>query len=111
MVDEMTSILMSDPVLSRFRTVLDRIYGDRIARMVLFGSHARGDARPDSDWDIAVFLKEPMETEAEACRLADAGIDILVDTGAVINSVRLPAARWTDRTGFMAELRRDGIAL
>ena len=52
-----------------------------------------------------------METEAEACRLADAGIDILVDTGAVINSVRLPAARWTDRTGFMAELRRDGIAL
>ena len=63
--------------------------------------------RPDSDWDIAVFLKEPMETEA--LRLADAGIDILLDTGAVINSMRLPAGSWDDRTGFMGEIRREGI--
>ena len=80
-------------------------------RIVLFGSRAGGNARPDPDWDIAVFLKEPMETEAEALRLADAGIDILLDTGAVINSVRLPAGSWDKRTGFMREIRREGIVL
>ncbi|HXO92171.1 MAG TPA: nucleotidyltransferase domain-containing protein [Stellaceae bacterium] len=34
----------------RFRAALDDIYGPRIERVVLFGSHARGDARPDSDY-------------------------------------------------------------
>jgi predicted nucleotidyltransferase len=33
----------------RFRAALDDIYGPRIERVVLFGSHARGDARPESD--------------------------------------------------------------
>ena len=46
-----------DPILRRFRAALDRLYGDRIERVVLFGSRARGDAREDSDYDVAVFLK------------------------------------------------------
>ena len=34
----------------RFRAALDDIYGPRIERVVLFGSHGRGDARPESDY-------------------------------------------------------------
>ena len=33
-----------DPILSRYRAALDHIYGDRVARVVLYGSRARGDA-------------------------------------------------------------------
>jgi predicted nucleotidyltransferase len=29
-----------DPVLIRFRAALDRVYGDRVERVVLFGSRA-----------------------------------------------------------------------
>lgn len=29
--------------------------GDRLVAVVLFGSRARGDARPDSDWDLLVI--------------------------------------------------------
>ena len=47
----------SDPILKRFRAALDALYGDRIERVVLFGSRARGDTREDSDYDVAVFLK------------------------------------------------------
>ena len=36
---------IDDPILNRFRTALDALYGDRIERIVLFGSRARGDAR------------------------------------------------------------------
>ena len=48
---------IDDPVLVRFRKALGEIYGNQIDRVVLFGSRARGDARPDSDYDVAVFLK------------------------------------------------------
>jgi predicted nucleotidyltransferase len=27
-------------------------------RLILFGSQARGDARPDSDWDLIVLLNK-----------------------------------------------------
>ena len=42
----MTVQVTQDPVLQRYRAVLDALYGDRIARVVLFGSRARGDAGP-----------------------------------------------------------------
>jgi hypothetical protein len=35
----------SDPVLKRFRAPLATLYGDRIERVVLYGSRARGDAQ------------------------------------------------------------------
>ena len=46
-----------DPILSRFRAALQEVYGERIERVVLFGSRARGDFQPDSDYDVAVFLR------------------------------------------------------
>ena len=45
-------------MLTRFRKVLDEMYGSRLDRVVLYGSRARGDARPDSDDDVAVFLHD-----------------------------------------------------
>ena len=40
---------LDDPILKRFRAAVTSICGDRVARVVLFGSRARGDAEPDSD--------------------------------------------------------------
>jgi predicted nucleotidyltransferase len=40
---------------ARFRTALTEMYGDRLERVVLFSSRARGDAQPDSDYDVAIF--------------------------------------------------------
>ncbi|MGD0109449.1 MAG: nucleotidyltransferase domain-containing protein [Rhodopila sp.] len=48
-----------DPILDRFRQALTDAYGSKLERVVLFGSHARGEERPDSDYDIAVFIHDP----------------------------------------------------
>jgi predicted nucleotidyltransferase len=107
----MVSRTIDDPILKRFRGALHDIYGDRLERVVLFGSHARGDARQDSDYDIAVFVKDLGPLPNELDRLADLETDILYDTGAVINALPFAAGAYKDRTGFMAELRRDGLDL
>jgi predicted nucleotidyltransferase len=100
-----------DPILQRFRAALDRIYGDRIERVVLFGSRARGDARQDSDYDIAVFLKDPGRFWDEVDRLVEIETDILYDTGAVINAMPYRAGAYEERTSLMREIRREGIDL
>jgi predicted nucleotidyltransferase len=37
---------------------LERSFGDRLVAVALFGSRARGDARPDSDWDLLVVARD-----------------------------------------------------
>jgi uncharacterized protein len=101
----------ADPILTRFRSALRQAYGERIERVVLFGSRARGDARPDSDYDIAVFLKSFETFGAEAARIAAIETDILYDTGAVINAMPFKAGADSERTGLMRELRQDGLDL
>src|SRR6202007_2003542 len=70
--------------LQRIRTSLGAIYGDRIERLVLFGSRARGDASEASDYDIAVFLQDLTDRWSEFHRLADLRTDILAETGAFL---------------------------
>lgn len=100
-----------DPIMSRFRAALDEVYGPRLERVVLFGSRARGDARPDSDYDVAIFLTDLESLGQEADRIAEIETDILYDTGVVINALPFEAGAYREPAGLMAELRREGLDL
>ena|SRR5579871_6648808 len=100
-----------DPILSRFRRELDTIYGDRIDRIVLFGSRARGDGQADSDYDIAIFLHGFSDRWREMDKLVPLVTDIIEQTGAVIHPLPYGAGAWRERTPLMHEVRRDGVDL
>jgi predicted nucleotidyltransferase len=101
----------NNQILTRFRAALAEVYGDRLERVVLYGSRARGDHRPDSDYDIAVFIKDGGSFYDESERLAVITTDILEGTGAVISATPFPAGAYRERTGFMHELGKDGLDL
>lgn len=102
----------ADPiVLAKFRAALNALYGNRIERVVLYGSRARGDARQDSDYDVAVFLENLDDRWAEADRIALATIGVLDETGAVIHAMPYRAGAYQERTPLMHELRREGVDL
>ncbi len=97
-------------ILERFRRALGEVYGAKLERVVLYGPRARGDARPDSYYDIGVFIHEPEGYWQESQRLAEIEADLLDDTGAVINTMPFRAGGYNDRPGLMSELRHGGIA-
>jgi len=103
--------IADDPVLSRFRAALAEAYGNRLERAVLFGSRARGNSRPDSDYDIAVFIRDPGNWLDEVVRLADLGTDILMDTGAVISAKPFRAGAYNEALPLMDSIRREGLDL
>ena len=86
----------NNPILTRFRATLDEIYGPRLERVMLYGSRARGDARDDSDYDVAVFLRDMPDRIAELYRLADISTAILDETGAFIHAMAYPAGFYND---------------
>jgi uncharacterized protein len=102
----------NNPILKRFRTALNEMYGDRLERVVLFGSRARGDADEESDYDIAVFLRDMSDPPAEMNRLADLATDILYTGGPFIHAMPYPAGSYSDeRTPLMQAIRAEGIDL
>jgi predicted nucleotidyltransferase len=98
-----------DHILRRVRAALNEFYGDRIERVVLFGSRARGDAHEASDYDVAVFLIDLTDRWRELHRLADLRTEILADTGAFIEARPFRAGAYRERTPLMHEIRREGI--
>ncbi len=96
-----------DPVLDRFRSAA-AAYGDRLERVVLFGSRARGDFRPESDYDVAVFIHRPASRWDELGRLARITSAILIDTGALISAKPFRAGAYREASPLMREIARDG---
>ena len=107
----MSASVAIDPVLVRFRQALRAMYGNRLERAVLFGSRARGDARADSDYDVAVFLRDMDDRWVELNRLADLSTDICYETGEFVHAMAHRAGSYVDRTPLMHEIRQDGLDL
>jgi predicted nucleotidyltransferase len=112
----MLAALAMDPVLKRLRAALDELYGERIERVVLFGSRARGETGEDSDYDVAVFLTDLREGDIddrwrELDRLAGLRSEILAETGAFIDAKPYPAGVYRNQTVLMGEIRREGVDL
>jgi uncharacterized protein len=68
------------------------------ARIVLFGSHARGDAGPDSDLDFLVIEREVQDRHGEMVRLGREVRSLGVPIDVVVVSEEY-AAKWAKVKG------------
>ena len=60
-------------------------FGERYVKLILFGSRARGDHKPDSDADVAVVMRDKVEEEWKLTRsVGEETYDILLKTGLYI---------------------------
>jgi predicted nucleotidyltransferase len=99
-----------DPVLLEFRDAVARHFGSRLERIVLYGSRARGDARPDSDYDVAIFVRDLGNTWREFKSLAQLTIKLLAERDVEINASLYPAGHWQHGSSpLMHEIRNDGL--
>lgn len=70
----------------------------RPERIILFGSHARGDAREDSDWDFLVIESQVEDRAKEMVRLRRALRPLRIPVDVLVYSTE-DVARWGDQPG------------
>ena len=82
--------------------------GIHAERGILFGSHARGDARPDSDVDVLIIA--PEFDEPYAARRIDLLWELRVRTDSRIEPLPVGERQWeTDDASAIIEIaRREG---
>jgi predicted nucleotidyltransferase len=99
-------------VLAELRRRLEELHGDRLVRLVLFGSQARGEAAPDSDIDVLVVLKGPVEPSREIHRASPVTAAVSLKHDVVISCAYVSEERYDAGRGpLLWNVRADGVAV
>lgn len=99
-------------VLQKFKQHCQQQYGQRLVKLVLFGSYARGDFRPSSDIDILVVLKAPFDWNRDSQQVTEFVSDISIQTGELVSCIFMDSDRFQQAQEFLlAAIRQDGILL
>ncbi|MBP8131069.1 MAG: nucleotidyltransferase domain-containing protein [Candidatus Hydrogenedentes bacterium] len=87
---------------------------DPNARVILYGSRARGDSQPDSDWDFLVLLNEelPRTTQRDLEHQLN---ELELETGTIISMFFRTKRVWDSAllkaTPFHAAVSREGVVV
>jgi predicted nucleotidyltransferase len=96
-------------LIREFKRRAEEALPGRVVRVMLYGSHARGDARPDSDWDVAVFITGVPSSQDRGI-LADIGYDLMLESGQYLQTIAIDAERTSERSHFVHNVLKDGLA-
>ena len=91
---------------------LETIYEDDAVAVVVYGSYARGTEGPDSDIDIAIFVKKTSKQKRD--QMIDAVSKYELVTGKVISAIEIDSKQfntWKDSMPFYKNIQRDGLTL
>src|SRR5688572_20399263 len=100
---------LEEAMLPRFCGAARTILGDRLSRVVLFGSRARGESDEDSDVDLLVVTTGHSADEERA--IVDAATTLSLESGLILSPL-VREERWlTTDIPVVREIAREGVTL
>ncbi|HKJ78298.1 MAG TPA: nucleotidyltransferase domain-containing protein [Prolixibacteraceae bacterium] len=84
------------------------------AKIILYGSEARGEANQNSDIDVLILLNKNQSKFELKTRINNALYDIELETGIIINPLIYPKKEWENRpfkNPFYINVMNEGIEL
>lgn len=95
-------------ILKRFKAEVTKVLGDRLDRVVLFGSRSRGDADLESDFDFLVTVRTLQKADRK--RIFDIAADLSLAYGTVLAVLVVATKDFTeDRYFYLHEnIQKEG---
>ena len=100
-------------LLGEFKQLLKNLYGERLEKLVLFGSFARHEETQDSDVDVLIVLKgSDVSPGDEIWRMGDAEIELLLKYDELISVIPMSIYDFLYRDSpLLRNIRQDGIVI
>lgn len=97
-----------------FARQVKTILGNKLSKVIIYGSYARGDYQENSDIDIMILVKDMRDSEIRAIeeRLCDLAFDIEMERELHISAFVVDEGHfvsWESTLPFYANVRREGI--
>lgn len=109
----MSSFMQS--LLAQYVAELQKIYGKHLKSVILYGSYARGDFRPDSDIDIMILLDlNDIEIKEYRHQLSSLTYNFNMAHALDIKPIAKSAAhfrKWESAYPFYANVAQEGVKL
>ena len=104
--------MSNDYVISRIKDAAVALIPQG-GRAILYGSRARGDARPDSDWDILVLLDKERITLEDMDNITYPIRELGWNLNEMINPIMFTEKEWKAKsfTPFYKNVTKEGITL
>ena len=94
---------------------IKKIYGSHLRKVILYGSYARGDFKPDSDMDIMILLVvSELELKAYSRRLSYMTYDFNLDNDLDIKPIaksEVHFKKWIANYPFYENINKEGVVL
>ena len=87
---------------------------DSNAEAYLFGSRARGDSRPESDWDILILVNDNKVTNEIEDKFRDKLYNIELESGQIISTFIYSKDYWSNTLVYsplFKNVEKEGIRL
>ena len=102
-------------LLEQYTEILKGIYGNHLKVVILYGSYARGDFRPDSDVDIMILVDmSDLELKAYGQQLSYMTYDFNMDHDLDIKPIAKSEAhfnKWIVNYPFYSNIHKEGVVL
>jgi predicted nucleotidyltransferase len=99
-------------LVDRVKAFLHERYGEGIRKVILYGSHARGEATQDSDVDVLVLTDPSLKPSEVRKSLSDLLFNMLMDEGELVSVIVIPEDYFESHNlPFMLNVRQEGVAL
>ncbi len=97
-------------ILQTLRLRLTQALGEQLAQVIVYGSQARGEARPDSDIDVLIVMAGQVNFQEVMQRTSELVAELSLRHDIVISRTFTSAMHWqTAHTPFLINVRREGV--